>query len=212
MIVSSKTNVLRSRFTDMTLIQQIQREGFEVTKGPGTVILEQGNQVTHLPILIQGVLKVMRFDESGREILLYHVKSGETCAFTALAVHSHRKSSVTAVCEDDCTMLLVPTHAHEYWFGKFEQWKSFILAALEQRFSELLHVVDNLAFHSVQERLVGLLQEKKRLHQTDSLHTTHQELADELSTSREVVSRMLKQLERDGKVELHRNQVKLLAL
>jgi CRP/FNR family transcriptional regulator len=207
---TSKAQVLRARFSDLTLIQHIQREGVEATRIAGSTLVEQGHPVTHMPILINGLVRVMRFDSSGKELLLYHVKSGETCAFTALALHGHRKSSITAVCEDSSSVLLIPTHAHEYWFGKFDQWKSFILASLEQRFSDMLHVVDNLAFHSVQDRLIDLLKEKQRLHNSPKLHTTHQELADALNTSREVVSRMLKQMEREGVVELHRNEIKIL--
>jgi CRP/FNR family transcriptional regulator len=206
---TSKAQVLRARFSDLTLIQHITREGYDATRTAGSSIIEQGQAVSHMPILINGLVRVMRYDSSGKEILLYHVKAGETCAFTALALHSHRKSSITAICEDDSTMILIPTHAHEYWFGKFDQWKGFILSSLEQRFSEMLHVVDNLAFHSVQDRLFDLLKEKQRLHESSSLHITHQELADALNTSREVVSRMLKQMEREGMLELHRNQIKM---
>lgn len=205
-----KADLIRSRFSDPGLSAGLLNECIEVVKPAGTILLDQGLPVSHMPILLHGLIKVLRFDRSGKELLLYYVKAGETCAFTALAVHTHRSSSITAICEETCTLLLVPAHAHEQWFSKFEAWKSFIFNALEKRFGELLLVVDHLAFHPVADRLYDLLAEKKRLFDTKMIHTTHQELADELNTSREVVSRILKQMEKAGRVELHRNQIRLI--
>jgi CRP/FNR family transcriptional regulator len=201
---------LRSYFTDPALLDAIQKDGIDVHKLAGSIVLEQGASVSFLPIVRHGLLKVMRMDQNGKEILLYHVKAGETCAFTSFAMQTHRKSSVLAICEDATDVILIPAHSHEAWFTKYDAWKTFIVHSLEKRFIELLNVVDSLAFHSISERLQMLIREKARLHNSRVVHCTHQDLADELSTSREVVSRLLKQMERQGEVQLQRNAIKLV--
>ncbi|MCD6023203.1 MAG: Crp/Fnr family transcriptional regulator [Fibrobacteria bacterium] len=177
----------------------------------GESLLEPGTMVTAMPIVLSGLLKVSRVDEAGRALFLYHLGPEESCAMTFTCCMDRQASEIQAVAEEDAEVLLVPVEAMGDWLVRFPAWKAFVMRTVRERFNELLRTIDQIAFQNLDQRLVAYLKEKARAAGGTLVNLSHEKIAEELATSRVVVSRLLKKLEGDGKVVLFRNQVKLLA-
>ncbi|MEK6154519.1 Crp/Fnr family transcriptional regulator [Flavobacteriaceae bacterium 3-367] len=178
----------------------------------GDYLMDIGESITAIPLLLQGAIKILREDADGDELLLYFIEQGDTCAMTLSCCLGTHKSEIRAVAETDTELLMIPVEQMERWMGKYEGWQRFILDNYHTRMMELLETVDTLAFLKLDERLLKHLQDKAKVTHDDHIRTTHQEIAYDLHTSRVVVSRLLKKLEREGKIALHRNQIKVLEL
>jgi len=176
----------------------------------GTSLLSENSYIQVIPIVLKGSLRVMRTDEDGKEILLYYIKKGESCIMSFLGGIHHETSKVTAVAEEDSEILLIPVSKAGEWVKEFPEWTDFIFKLYHKRFEELLAVVNAVAFQKLDDRIMQLLKQKSALHNTKEVKITHQQLADELGTTREVVSRLVKQMENDGLIRLSRNKVTLL--
>jgi CRP/FNR family transcriptional regulator, anaerobic regulatory protein len=176
----------------------------------GDEILRENSYVNVIPILRKGLLGVYRTDEEGREILLYYIKPDETCIMSFLAGINHDTSKVKAIAEEDSDLILIPIDKVSHWIQKYPEWTDYIFKLYHKRFEELLDVVNSIAFQKMDERILSLLQKKTALSNKSALNITHQQLADELGSSREVISRLLKQLERTGRVTLSRNKIILV--
>ena len=176
----------------------------------GTVILDYGQIVRTMPVVLSGSLKVSRTDEEGREILLYYINPGESCAMTFTCCMEHFPSEIKAVAEDDTELLAVPVQVMDEWLTKYPTWKSFVMRTIRGRFNDMLRTIDQIAFQKLDERLVSYLKEKSRATGSTLINLSHEQIATELATSRVVISRLLKRLENDKKVLLYRNQIKLL--
>ena len=176
----------------------------------GTSLLSENSYIQVIPIVLKGSLRVMRTDEDGKEILLYYIKKGESCIMSFLGGIHHETSKVTAVAEEDSEILLIPVSKAGEWVKEFPEWTDFIFKLYHKRFEELLAVVNAVAFQKLDDRIMQLLKQKSVLHNTKEVKITHQQLADELGTTREVVSRLVKQMENDGLIRLSRNKVTLL--
>ncbi|MCS7078306.1 MAG: Crp/Fnr family transcriptional regulator [Bacteroidia bacterium] len=175
-----------------------------------TVILDVHQPIKSIPIVISGTIKVFSVDESGRELLLYYVYPNESCAMTFTCCMQQRNSEIRAVIEEDAELLLLPISVMDEWIVKYPTWKSFVTQTMYNRFNELLKSIHLIAFERLDERLIRYLIEKSKLVSSTVLDVSHQQIADELATSRVVISRLLKKLENDNKVILYRNQIKLL--
>ena len=187
------------------------RQAATVRQLPANAVLVcEGDAIQAVPIVRSGRLRVVRQDEDGRELLLYYIQPGESCVVSLLGAVSGQLSRVTAVVEEAAEVQLLPAAYVLRWLGEYPAWGRYVLQLYGQRFEELLRTVDALAFQRLDERLLHLLREKVRLGGTAELAITHQQLAYELGTAREVVSRLLKQLENLGTVALHRHRVTLL--
>lgn len=176
----------------------------------GEVLLDIGETVRTIPFLIKGSLKVSRMDEEGREILLYYVNAHESCAMTFTCCMQQFPSEIKAVAETDAELLSIPIAVMDSWLVKYPTWKSFVMRTIRSRFNELLHTIDQLAFHKLDERLIAYLKEKSKATGSTLINLSHEQIAGEMASSREVISRLLKKLENDKKVLLYRNQIKLL--
>jgi CRP/FNR family transcriptional regulator len=176
----------------------------------GSVILNENAHVRSIPIVINGTLKVIRTDEDGREILLYYIKAGESCIMSFLGGLHNETSKVKAEVEDDAEILFLPTDKVSVFIKEHPEWLDYIFRLYHKRFEELLEIVNAIAFKKVDERMLNLLQKKKELTGSEVLNITHEQLANELGTARVVVSRLLKQLEENGKVKLGRNKITLM--
>lgn len=192
-------------FTDPGLLQAILDKGNEMHVRSGTVLMEPGHYIKGVPLVIAGSVKIMRMDEEGRELFLYYLAQGETCALSLACCTSAKLSVIKAVVEEDATLIFVPIPVHEQFSNEFKQWKDFVSMTYQRRFQELLSVLDAVAFRRMDERLMRYIVTKTKQLKANELHTTHQEIANELGTSREVVSRLLKQLEKKKWIELGRN-------
>ena len=176
----------------------------------GDVILNENAYIRSIPIVLSGSIRVMRNDDEGREILLYYIKSGESCIMSFLGGIHQDTSKVRAVAEDETEILFVPVDKVITLIREHDDWLDFIFRLYHKRFEELLEVVNAVAFKKIDERLILLLQKKSELSKLNTITITHEQLANELGTARVVVSRLLKQLEVDGRVELGRNKITLL--
>lgn len=193
--------------TDPKLLQAILDKGQVMQLEHGKVLLEPGQFVKAVPLVIEGSIKIMRMDEDGKELFLYYLDQGETCALSLTCCSASRPSEIKAVVEEQATIVFIPVQIHEQWSDEFKQWKDFVSSTYQQRFQEMLVALDAVAFKRMDERLMRYIVTKMKQHKANELHTTHQEIANELGTSREVVSRLLKTLEKKKWIELGRNVI-----
>ncbi len=193
--------------TDPQLLEALNNEGQLMSFKPGEAIMEPGKYIKMVPVVLEGAIKVLRPGDDGKELFLYFLDPGETCALSLTCCTASRPSEVRAVAEEYTLILAVPIQLHELWLEKYKQWKEFVNLTYQQRFQELLATLDAVAFKKMDQRLMDYIIKKMRQHKSTELYTTHQEIALELGTSREVVSRLLKQLEKKKWIELGRNVI-----
>lgn len=176
----------------------------------GEMILDENSLIRAIPIVTRGTLKVMRTEEDGREILLYYIKPGESCIMSFLGGLHDERSKVRAEVEEDAEILFLPVEKVSLFIKEYPEWLDYIFRLYHKRFEELLEIVNAIAFKKVDERLLDLLQKKKQVTGSNTLQVTHEQLANELGTARVVVSRLLKQLEERGQLQLGRNKITLM--
>jgi len=176
----------------------------------GSVILQEDSFIKAIPLVLNGSLKVLRTDSDGHEILLYYITPGESCIMSFLGGIHNETSKVKAIVEEDAEILFIPVEKASEWVKKFPEWSDFIFRLYHKRFEELLTAVNAIAFQKLDTRLLQLLKQKSELYQSKEIKVTHQQLADELGTAREAVSRVMKQMENEGLVQLSRNKITLL--
>lgn len=176
----------------------------------GEMILDENSLIRAIPIVTRGTLKVMRTEEDGREILLYYIKPGESCIMSFLGGLHDERSKVRAEVEEDAEILFLPVEKVSLFIREYPEWLDYIFRLYHKRFEELLEIVNAIAFKKVDERLLDLLQKKKQVTGSNTLQVTHEQLANELGTARVVVSRLLKQLEEHGLLQLGRNKITLM--
>lgn len=204
-------NLITSRFYERDLADQLLN--CQVLEIPANEqLLKEGDYVKLVPLILEGNVKVIRMDENGKEILLYHISSGESCALTISAILNFDKSRAFAVTEDCTTILVVPADKVREWMYSYKSWNKFVLGLYQQRFNELLDLFDALAFKNMDFRLIDKLKEKLEDQPSGIVQLTHQQLANELGTAREVVSRLLKHLEKQGYLINHRGKIEIIHL
>lgn len=194
------------------LIQEIKKIGIKKTFVADTTIIEIGDYIKSMPLLLSGAIKVLREDDDGEELVLYYLEKGDTCAMTLSCCMGLTKSKIRAVAETDVTVLMLPKEKMTAWLSSYKTWQSFILQSYHNRVEELLEAVDTIAFLKMDERLFKYLKDKAMVNSNDELATTHKQISEDLHTSRVVISRLLKKLENEGKIQLFRNSIKILEL
>jgi CRP/FNR family transcriptional regulator len=176
----------------------------------GDILIDFGDYIKKMPLLIEGAIKILREDFDEGELLLYFIEKGDTCAMTMACCMGETKSEIRAVAETNGTVIMIPVHKMEEWLGKYKSWRNYVFNSYNNRLKEMLNAIDNLAFMNMDERLMNYLTDKSKINHSKEIHTTHQEIAYDLHTSRVVISRLLKALENDGKIKLHRASIELL--
>ncbi|NNG09349.1 MAG: Crp/Fnr family transcriptional regulator [Arenibacter sp.] len=194
------------------LLEEIKKVGVLKKVQQGQTLMQIGETIKSMPLLLNGAVKVLREDEEGNELLLYFVEKGDTCAMTFSCCMGDKKSGIRAVAETDTELLMIPVNYLETWMGQYKTWQRFILDSYHARMMELMETIDTLAFLRMDERLLKHLQDKAKVTHDDVIYVTHQEIAYDLHTSRVVISRLLKKIENEGKIALSRNQIKVLDL
>ncbi len=192
------------------LVQELANKASLVHIKAGDAFLQSGEVVKVMPILLSGVLRISRVENDGRELFLYYINPDESCAMTFTCCMERLPSEIRAVAEEDAEMLTVPMESMDEWLVKYPTWKNFVMKTIRNRFNELLRTIDLIAFQNLDQRLVAYLKDKSEAIDSSLINLSHERIATELATSRVVISRLLKKLERDGKVLLYRNQIKLL--
>lgn len=214
MINAEHIQELKNLFPDLyepRLIGTIQEKGHLMTVQSGESLIHIGQYIKYMPLLLSGSLKIMREDDDGKELLIYHVNPGETCAMSITCCMGDAKSNVRAEAEENATLIAIPITLLDSWSTEFVSWKHFIMKTYQKRFEDLLKTIDGIAFQKLDDRLLHLLQEKAIKSTERTIFATHQEIANELHSSREVISRLLKKLENDGTVKLGRNKIQWLS-
>lgn len=194
------------------LLEEIKACGILKKVPQGQMVIDVGDAISHMPLLLNGALKILREDDQGDELLIYFLETGDTCAMTFSCCMGKNQSEIRAVAESDTELLMIPVQQMQAWMGKYKSWQQFVLDSYHTRMMELLETVDALAFKRMDERLLKHLQDKAKVTHDDLISTTHHEIAQDLHTSRVVVSRLLKKMEREGKIEMNRNRIKVLQL
>jgi CRP/FNR family transcriptional regulator, anaerobic regulatory protein len=192
------------------LLQEMELKGKVISAKENDVIIDIGQTVRSIPVLLRGALKITRVDDQGKVLLLYYVNANESCAMTFTCCMQQYPSEIKAIAETNVEYLAVPVSVMEEWLSKYPTWKSFVMKTIRSRFNELLNAIDQLAFQKLDERLVHYLKEKTKSTGSTLINLSHEQIAGEMASSREVISRLLKKLENEGKVLLYRNQIKIM--
>ncbi|MCJ7935404.1 MAG: Crp/Fnr family transcriptional regulator [Chryseobacterium sp.] len=204
-------NILSSEFSSSPeLVEKLYQYGITKNYSEGALILDENASIRSIPIVMKGMIKVIRTEEDGREILLYYIKAGESCIMSFLGGMHNEKSIVKAEVEEDAEILFLPVDKVSLFIKEHPEWLDYIFRLYHKRFEELLDIINAIAFKKVDERLLNLLHKKYELTGSETINTTHEQLANELGTARVVVSRLLKQLEEEGRLKLGRNKITLL--
>jgi CRP/FNR family transcriptional regulator len=175
-------------------------------------ILHVGDQMSFIPIILEGSIKVVRENNAGEELLLYYIEGGDTCAMTLQCCMRKSKSEVKALAMESSLVLMIPIENMEIWMEKYPSWRAFILQSYHSRMMELLETIDAMAFMKLDERLLKYLTDQAKIIGSLELPLTHQQIAEDLNSSRVVISRLLKQLEIKGGIHLHRNKIVLTSI
>ncbi len=194
---------------DKALLNEIYKVGKVRKVEAGHVIMDPGEEIVNIPFIIEGAVKVSRENEDGEELLLYYIEQGDTCAMTLQCCVRQSKSEIKATTMEDSIILMIPNHYMEDWMNRYASWRQYILESYHVRISELMETIDAIAFMRLDERLDKYLKDQAKLMGSLEIKHTHQQIAEDLHSSRVVISRLLKQMESKGIIELKRNKVVL---
>ncbi len=192
------------------MVKAIEEVG-EVKHIPaGETMMDIGGYIKIMPLVTRGAIKVLREDDNGDELFLYFLYPGQSCAMTVQCCMANAPSRVRAIAEEDTECIAVPVSKIDDWIKTHDSWKNFVLTTYSDRFNELLNTIDSVVFQRLDQRLMEYLNEKTKVAGTNELKITHQDIAYDLYSSREVISRLLKQLEKQGLIQLGRNQISVV--
>ena len=192
------------------LLKEIAEVGSYHRVKENELLLDIGDKFHQIPLMLTGAIKISRETAAGEEIVLYFLERGDTCTITFGSGLQSNKSKVRGVAEKDSEIIFIPVEKLEEWMVKYPSWRSFVIDSYNIRLNEMLEAIDTLAFMKMDQRLYKYLTDKVQIMRSTTLNTTHQEIAIDLNTSRVVVSRLLKQLENEGKIKLYRNKIEVL--
>ena len=196
-----------SKIFEKKLLDEIVEVGIDKAYPKGEMLIDIGDELTHIPLITKGLIKVSREDPNGEEILLYFLERGDTCAISFVNCINISKSMFRGVIETDVECILVPVNKIEEWLVNYRTWREFIIDSYHNRLVEMVEVIKTLAFLKLDDRLYNYLADHVKLMHNKKLAITHQEISEDLHTSRVVVSRLLKILEKKGKIKLGRKRI-----
>jgi len=198
--------------SDRRLEEAIAEQGKLQHLKAGTVLMDYDQNIRYIPIVLEGLIKVMTQGEDGDDILLYYLSGGSTCPTAFTCCMANKQSEIKAIVEEDSEVIALPTRFIDEWMLEFPTWKNFIMNSYSIRFKELLGTIDDIAFSKIDDRLVKYLTKKSKLTSQHLIQTTHQQIANDLHTSREAISRLLKKMEKMGYIKLGRNKITIVDL
>ena len=208
------TEIIKGNFQQLAsssaLTDEINNIGIVQDFGKDTVLLKENSYVKVIPLLISGLIKIYKEEENGNEVLLYYIKPGETCIVSVMAGEKGEKANVKGVVEEDCTVILIPSDKLYKLRKNHPNWNLFIYKQFNDKFDEVIEMVKVLTFSNKEKRLEDYLIKKANLNSSKVVKKSHQQIANELGSSREVISRLLKKLENEGKIELSLRNIKIL--
>lgn len=195
---------------EQELLDEIAEVGTYRKVKENELLLDIGDKFHQIPLMLTGAIKISRETNAGEEIVLYFLERGDTCTITFGSGLQSSKSKVRGVAEKDSEIIFIPVEKLEEWMVKYPSWRSFVIDSYNIRLNEMLEAIDTLAFMKMDQRLFKYLTDKVQIMRSTTLNTTHQEIAVDLNTSRVVISRLLKQLENEGKIKLFRNKIEVI--
>lgn len=190
----------------------LESEGQMRTIPAGTELMRTGQFIRSTGLVLDGLVKVYREDGEGNEFFMYYLQPGDGCALSMTCLVASQTSSISAVAEKDTEMLMIPLDKMDEWMNQYKTWYQFVIRSYRSRFDELLNLFDQVAFRNMDERLEFYLKRKAKTLNTRHLNITHSEIAQDLNSSREVISRLLKKLSERGLVRINRYHIELLSL
>ena len=196
---------IKYSFLEKELQDEILSFGVKKTFEANETIIREGQFISSFPLVLKGLVRVSRTNNDGNELLLYYLRENEVCAMTLTCCMTPITSNINAVAEEKSEVILIPVNMLDNWICKYPGWKQFVMQTFQNRFRELVETVDSIAFMKLDERLVKYFADKYKNSGSTTFTGTHQDLALKLNSSREVISRLLKKLENNGKVKLSRN-------
>lgn len=192
------------------LLLEISKIGVLQTFKKDTILLKEDSYIKVIPLVVSGLIKIYKEEENGNEVLLYYIKPGETCIVSVITAEKNEKSNVKGVVEEDVNIILIPKNKLYDLRKKFPDWNLFIYNSFNNKFDEVVDMIKVLTFSNKEKRLYDFLVKKAALKKSNLIQKTHQEIANELGSSREVISRLLKKLEKNKKVSLAQKEIKIL--
>ena len=205
--------LLRERYEyvfEEKLKDEILREGQFKKVKPGVCMIEKGDEITHMPLILQGAIKIVDEDTDGHEYLLYYLEMGDSCAMTMTCCLGGRRSEIRAITESECLLFMIPVQRMEDWLIRYKSWRVFVFDSYDSRMKEMLETIDSLAFHKMEQRLYKYLKNRAMVLHSHELEITHAQIAKDLNTSRVVISRLMKKLILEKKISTVRNKVTVL--
>lgn len=196
------------REANAQLVNDFKRTAFLARIPSGKDVFVEGDQVNAIALLVSGVVRVYKVSETGREITLYRFGLGESCILTANAIMSRQSFSAIATVEQDAEAVMIPADTFRQWVNQYDLWRDFVFNLLSQRLSMVMEIVDEVAFRRMDIRVAAWLIEQS--HQHNPLTVTHQEIAAELGSSREVISRILEGLADKKLIRVLRGSIEIL--
>ncbi len=192
-----------------SLVDDINANAIDQSFEAGFVLMRTGQYIKNTVLVLSGSIKIYREDQDGGEFLMYYLQPGQACAISMICATKNEQSQIMAKVVEDAELLMIPLPLMDKWMMQHRSWYEFVIDTYRSRFEEVLEVVDSIAFRAMDERLEFYLKRHKEACGCNDLKLSHQEIATELNTSREVISRLLKKLEQRGAVKLHRNHIEL---
>jgi CRP/FNR family transcriptional regulator len=206
-ILRQKLDDYYTQIFEKELIDEIIEVGMLRKINGNELLIDIGDNMTHVPLILNGAVKIIREDKQGEEIALYFLEKGDTCAISFINCIHRSKSMFRGITEVETEGIFIPVEKIDSWLKKYESWRHFIIDSYHMRLIEMVESIDSLAFLKLDDRLLKYLTDKVKILKNNTLHITHQEIADDINTSRVVVSRLLKRLENEGKIRIFRNRI-----
>jgi CRP/FNR family transcriptional regulator, anaerobic regulatory protein len=178
----------------------------------GETIMRTGQNIRSTMLVLEGRIKIYREDDEGNEFFMYYLFPGKACALSLICAIRQETSEIMAKADTDATVIAIPFAQMDQWMMQYKSWYQFALGTYRERFEDLLQVIDHVAFRNMDERLVFYLKRHQEQLKTNVLPLTHNEIAQELNSSREVISRLLKKLAEKGMVKVHRQAIEIINL
>ena len=206
-LLREKLNDYYASIFEEKLIDEIIDVGILQTIKSNELLIDIGDKMTHVPLILGGAIKIIREDKNGDEIALYFIEKGDTCAISFVNCINQTKSMFRGITEIDTEGIFIPVSVIDEWLVKYKSWRHYIIDSYHMRLIEMVESIDSLAFMKLDDRLHKYLTDKVKIMNNNILVITHQEIADDINTSRVVVSRLLKVLEKEGKIKIRRNRI-----
>lgn len=194
---------LVEELTSVALVRQL---------AAGETIIRTGQNIRAAMLVLEGTLKIYREDEDGNEFFMYYLDAGKACAISLVCGLGQETSGLMAKAENDSVVLAIPVQYVDHWMGKYKSWAHFAVSSYRERFDELLQTIDHIAFRNMDERILFHLKRLQQNQKSKLIYASMTDIAQDLNSSREVVSRLMKKLSERGIVKLHRSHIEIVDL